>query len=282
METQNCAEPFVFIVPVAPTRQIIGLVAVCLFLLPATILSWLLIFKGAATRPDGILVLALCGMSILASGVFLWLSFPRFKSAARLEFRRNVISFMPAPLDRLMYEPVNASIQPNDNGILLRYHGARYKLLIQAESGGEHETGIALLTELSARDASELTNGISAATGLPARIVMSRRLANGKAEDFPWQPRSTAAKLATVGKLAFGTLPLWAGAIAGFVAPSIVVIGEVGLALWLAQTLAIVAYVHLRAGKAKFPWLYWASTIFTFGALYTAMAVFMSFKFHSH
>jgi hypothetical protein len=281
-ETRKCAGPFVFIVPLAPIRRFVGLVAACLSLVPLTIFSWLLITKGARTELDGMLILSVCGILVLVSGFFLWVSFPHFKSAARLEFRRNAIRFIPAPIDRLLYGPVDAQIPSNAKRILLRYGRGSYKMLIQTETGGEYETGIVLLTELSAPNANELTNGISVATGLPAGIVTSRRLADGNVEDLLWKPRSTTVKWAVVGKLILGAIPIPAGAIVGFLTPSIVKIAEIGLILWLAQTLALAAYAYLWARQPKFPWLYWLSTIFTFGAVYTAIAVFASFEHQPH
>jgi hypothetical protein len=273
--TQNQTEAFIFLIPHAPIRRTVTLVFACLLLVPAAVLAWVFAFRATDA------MWTICGVIavfLLGSAFFLRLSFPPRRSLARLEFRHNDIRFIPARVDQWLRDPVDVSIQPDAEEILIRRQYATHKVLIRRAGGQEYDTGIAMFTELSARDADELVNGISAVTGLPARIVNTHRTADGQLEDQPWKPRSAAAKWGTLGKLLLVTMGLWGGAIAGYLTASLTRIAIVGVALWLAQSLALMAYARVTDRSARFPWLYWVSTIFTFGASYAAVAVFVSYQ----
>lgn len=269
-------DPYIFVVPYAPVRRAIAFVMVAVFS-PFELFVGILAGKNPAS-PVGWILLTL--FTAMMAG-FLWLAFPPSRVLAHLDFRHNGIRFTPTRFDRWMgSSTIEAAIPPDCRDILFRYRYANYKLFIRTTDGRERDTGIALLTELRESDERELTSGIRTVTGLPFRMTALRPLADGSTVEVPWEPRSARAKWSTIGKMIFGAVPLGGGAIVGYLTANYVIIGLAGLALWLAETLGMAAYAGFGSAKKRFPWLYWMSTIVTFGAGYAAIAVFVSFLLH--
>jgi hypothetical protein len=282
MSTMKVSERFAFIVPQSRGRKTFALVCAMLCFGLLALMCWKIAHGSGLTffqkQPGGaaVMLIVLAGIA-----VFIKLAFPPVGAFGQLQFRGTNIAFTPARASRwLGAEPISASIPPDAQEILFRCRPGRYCLLIQTADGREYDTGIALLTQLNASAGSELLEGIPAATGLAARIVTSYRTANGQIEDRPWRPRSIAAKWGTVGKLVVSSVPFWASAIVGYLTTSLTTIAVVGVALWFAQTLALMAYARFGAKRTGFPWLYWASTLVTFGAAYFAIAVWVCFEVH--
>jgi hypothetical protein len=96
----------------------------------------------------------------------------------------------------------------------------------------------------SAEEGQKISDGITAVTGLPVRLVIRRRLADKTFDEKPWEPNVRRAELRTDVVLGIGALPLVGGIAAGFALTRPAVIVGVGLALWLVWRLALFAIKH--------------------------------------
>ncbi len=281
---KETGEQFDFIVPQAWGRKAFALVCAMLCFGLLALMCWKIAHGSGLTffqkQPGGVAVL----LTVLAGiAVFVKMAFPPLGTFGKLQLCGSSISFAPARASaRLGAEPIHTPIPPEAQEILFRCGPGKCCLQIRTADGCEHDTGIALLTHLNARTASELLEGVSASTGLPARIITPYRTPNGEIEDRPWRPLSTAAKWGVIGKLVVVSIPFWASAIVGYLAPNLIVIAVVGVALWLTQILALMGYARLSAMRRRLPWPYWVSTPVTFGAAYSAIALSVFFKIHPH
>jgi len=157
-----------------------------------------------------------------------------------------------------------------------------YRVIIRALEEPECEIRVLFFARPDEQDCKQLADGITATTGLPVRLVIRRRLANGAVEETPWIPDSGKATTArTVAFMCIAALPYVGGLIMGYLLPGPATIGIVGLALWLGQMLSIFIYAKGSGAPTKYTKLSALTTIFTFGAAYGLAAVVGAFMLHA-
>lgn len=125
-----------------------------------------------------------------------------------------------------------------------------FRAIIRAAEETEHEVRVNFLTFDSVRFL-QIAEGMKAATGLPVRLVIRRRLTDGAVQETPWLPIAAEASIARgFAAVAIVALPYIGGIIIGFFLPRAPIIVGIGLALWVGQMLAVSAYAkgtrHVR------------------------------------
>ena len=121
--------------------------------------------------------------------------------------------------------------------------------------------------------------GITAATGLPVRLVQRKRLPEGTIEEIPWDLSAQKRDLFATATVILMFLPFVGGIIAGNLTTNPAIMGLVGLILWLVQLLAIFAIGRIHSDHKKPSPIYLLSTIFTFGASYAATVAIVIYVF---
>jgi hypothetical protein len=284
--------PFIFVIPVPRVRRVVALAEAAFFLF----IAGLLIFKIGLSRlievffgdPVGWLLSA---VFVAAIALFLRWAFPPRKVLQRLEFHHDGVSFVPDRMTRRMFaEPaVNAAITPQSREILICRSvprdvpdGYGYRVIIRDEDGTERGVKAGYLTLHSARDGQTIGAGITAATGLPVRIIGRRRLGDGTVEETPWMVPTAKSRLTVAAALAIGATPYVGGITVGLLVSSPLFIVAFGLALWLSQTIAIFALDLSRNKRTINAFLYLLTNLFLFAAEYGASVVIVAFMFRAH
>jgi len=284
--------PFIFVIPVPRVRRVIALAEAAFFLF----IAGLLIFKIGFSRlievffgdPVGWLLSA---VFVAVIALFLRWAFPPRKVLQRLEFHHDHVSFIPDRMTRRLFaEPAaNASITPQSKEILICRSvlrdvpdGYGYRVIIRQEDGTERGVKAGYLTLHSARVGQTIAAGITAATGLPVRIIGRRRLGDGTVEVTPWMAPTAKSRLTVAAALAIGATPFAGGISVGFLVSSPLFIVALGLALWLSQTIATFALGLGRNKRTINAFLYSLTNLFLFAAEYGASVVIVTFMFRAH
>jgi hypothetical protein len=156
---------------------------------------------------------------------------------------------------------------------------------IVARSGDGRESGIGgkdAYTRISLRlaDVGTLLAALREVTGLPARAIIRRQLANGTLEETPWQPMPARNRVPVPLGFVAACLPFAGGIAMGWLSPNPAVAAGVGLGLWLCLMLTLFAFA--RAGHEKFPTLSSLTTLVTFSATYAVCFVVTSYLLGPH
>lgn len=202
-------------------------------------------------------------------------AFPSREALARLQARHDRVSFVPRRSDRRLWgEPViEAAVTPQSAEILLCHSFCEefpdgYRVIVRGPHEPEQEIRVNFLSVLDAQDCRTISEGITAATGLPVRLVI-KRMRGGAVQETPWipiAPKEIRARGTAIGVLS--VVPFLGGPTVGFLRSRSTAVVIIGLVLWLTQILAVFAWAKRHAsGTARSP-LYSLSTIFTFGAAY--------------
>jgi hypothetical protein len=285
-------DPFIFVIPSPRVRTIIALVPATLLLLTFSYIPFRIglarFFYDLRYHPAMWFVSASFAVPI---AFLLRLAFPPQGLLARLQFCPNSVSFIPAPVaTRLFAESISkAAITPQSEEILL-CHGALgewpggfgYRVIIRGTGESDHWVKAGYLALHNAHECQRIAEGIASATGLPVRIIKRQRLANGTIQEMPWMPMSTKTIWRVVAALSAGALPLFSGIIVGFLMPPPGTIVCIGLALWLCEMLVIFACAHKGQRLTGLLVLYSLTTLFSFGAIYGALVVIVSYMVRGH
>jgi hypothetical protein len=289
----NSAEPgglFVYFIPNPSLLRVIllaiaALFSLILFGIPLNDLGFTRILETINDDPSFLLMPFIMIAPVILSSLLL--AFPPRSWLARLEFRRDCIRSIPRPVLRWIGEPsVEIPLSAHPKEILL-CRGSKdnspygFRVLLRGANGHDREIKIETGERLNKREAAILTEGVTDATGLSARLVQRQHPAEGTIQEVQWIPTGGIAWLGAIAKLAFISLPIVGGAAVAYRSPSPIVIVAVGIALWLSQTLAVFIWANASQRQSKSAMLYWMTTLFTFGATYAATVALVSLMLHS-
>ncbi len=283
-------EPFAFYMPPSVILRAIPLAYVAVVLLGA---SYIPFTVGLARLSAGFRNHPALWWEVLffvaSIALMLWFAFPPRDAQARLEVRRDSVSFIPSRSDQsfLGKQIVAAAVTPQSRDILFCHSVFEgmpdgFKLIVRSTDEPEREVKVTFPFILDAQECRNIAEGTAAATGLPVRLV-TRRLTGGSVQESPWIPIAPKANIARgLATVAVGAIPFIGGITAGYLLPRPAVIMAVGLALWLVQLLAISACARwLHYTPAKHSILYSLTTLFPFGAAYGLAVVLVAFVIHS-
>ena len=270
-------EPFVFYITPSVVFQVIPLAYIALLLVLAAQFPLKVGFGrvGDSFRNHPALwwlVVIWVASIIIASR----LAFPPRSVQARLHIRKDCIRFTPRRMDqRLSGESVvEAAVTAQSREILLSHNFFEgftdgYRVIVREDDALEREVRVKFFTIPDAQDCRKMAEAMTAATGLPVRLVTRRRSMDGTVQETPWIPvaprtnRSRGFALAAIA-----AVPYVGGIIVGYLLPRPAIIAAAGLALWCGQMLAVLACGRWYGTRTKFPTLYSLTTVFTFGAAY--------------
>ena len=128
---------------------------------------------------------------------------------------------------------------------------------------------------MNARQATALSDGITAATGLPVRLIKRDYSDTGAPRDVSWTPEAHSVHFSGFAKLAVLATPSIGGITIGIMRVNGLTVVVVGICLWLFQTLAAYLYASISHQWTKVAALYWLTTIVTFASSY-AVAFFLT------
>jgi hypothetical protein len=278
-------QEFDFIItPIPFQRGVAFAVIAMLLLIPAALVPLLV-----RNWTDSCLWLLIVLLVIFVTGMasFLPLAFPPKRMQARLQIRHDSVSFVPGTMARRIFsEPViEAAVTPQSSEILLCHDFFQelsdgYKVIVRSVDGREGAVSVRFLRLPDVEECREISEGITATTGLPVRLVIRRRLVDGNVQEMPWIPKPRSAR-SYVAVLVMLT-PFVGGIAVGCFMPSPSVIVGAGLLLWIGEMLLIRVCGNQSGTQTKFPTLYALSTIFTFGASYAFAYVVAAYMFRAH
>ncbi len=283
--TAEDEKQFVFVFP-PPTATRVLLFAFAAFFLAAglVLVFGLLLSNAPAPTVDYSIWALVLG---LAAGIafFMRLAFPSLASSAKLEIEPGRIRFTPIRMLRMIGEQSAEELIPPHSTEILLCRNIRPSLSHESRiivHGPAGETGIKVdyLVILSAGNLKKLADEITAATGLPVRMIIRRFPVDGELEETPWIPPQGAARWLSNLGLGFAFLPYAGGITVGWIRPAPAVIAAVGLALWLLYLLAARLVARRDPAHPKFPTASLLMTVFTFGAAFALSVVLTIFMFH--
>lgn len=221
---------------------------------------------------------------LVATAVFMVrVIFPPRHALPKVQIDPHQIRFVPSRMQRYMngLRSIEAAITPQSREIILAhcifekwFEGDR--IVVRGENEPDREIGFFGFW-LNARDCRTLSEAITAAVGLPVRLVIRRRRMDGAIQESPWLPLERKANSAkTLATLAIGATPFIGGGVVGYFLPGPSITVAVGLVLWLGPILAISVYTRKR------PTLTALSTVFTFGAAYGLAVVVVGYILRGH
>ena len=227
------------------------------------------------------LVIILLGSVLL----MLRLAFPSRAAQARLEIRHDALSFVPRRLDRYLSgeEAVEVAVTPQATEILFCQSFFEdmpdgYRMVVRGAHEPEREVGVKFFKTPDSQDCQAIVGGMTAATGLPVRLVIRRRLTDGTVHEMPWTPITRKARTARgFAVTAMAVVPYIGGITIGYLQLRPALIVTAGLALWCGQVLAALAWARGFRSQTRHSTLYLFSTIFTFGAAYGLAVVIGAF-----
>lgn len=214
---------------------------------------------------------------------FAWLAFPPRSLLPRLEISRCRIRVVPGRIARFFAETnVEIALAAQSREILLCHNvwqglGDGLRLIVRAADGTEREIRATPMDYLNARNSQVLAEGVSAASGLPVRLLTRRRQADGTIREAPWNPQPRSAKYISGAALAMGAVPFVGGAVVGVIWPTPAFIVTAGLGLWLSQMGVFFLLARWSGSTVKFPTPYSLATVFTFAAAYALAVVMVGF-----
>lgn len=283
---QRCELSVIYFAPSIVFR-IIPLAYVALVLLGAGYISLAAGLKGIRNQP------ALWWLAIIGAVSAAWmlrLAFPPRRTQARLEIRHDRVSFVPRRIDQYLSgeQVTEAAITPQSSELLL-CHGfledmhVGYGVIVRDLREREQEVRLTFFKQPDAQDCHAIAEDLTAATGLPVRLVI-RRSTNGTVDETPWIPIAPKERRARgFALLTYAALPYAGGLTAGFLRLRLAIIVVVGLVLWIAQMLTVIAYARWQRMPNE-PQLLFRSVVslFTFGSAYGLAAIFGAFIFRAH
>jgi type IV secretory pathway TrbD component len=285
--TAEDEKQFVFVFPPPTATRVILFTFSAVFLAAGLVLVFGLLLNNAPAPTVDYSIWAL--VLGLAAGIafFMRLAFPSLASSAKLEIEPGRIRFTPIRMLRMIGEQsVEVLIPPHSTEILLCrsiHPGLSHesRIIVHGPAG---EAGIKVdyLVILSSQNLERLADGLTAATGLPVRMIIRRIPDDGMTEEMPWiLPQGAARWISALG-FVLVVLPYTGGIIEGWIRPAPAVIAAVGFALWLLSLLGARLVARRDPAHPAFPTASFLMTVFTFGATYAFSVVITIFMFHSH
>ncbi len=224
----------------------------------------------------------------LAAGIafFMRLAFPSLASSAKLEIEPGHIRFTPIRMLRMIGEESMEELIPPDTTEILLCRNIRPGLSQESRiivHGPAGETGIKVdyLVILSPQNLKRLADGLTAATGLPVRMIVRRFPVDGTTEETPWILAQGAARWVSALGFVLVILPYAGGIVVGSIRPAPAFIAAVGLAIWLLSLLVTRLIARHDSAHPTFPTASFLMTVFTFGAAYAFSVVMTIFMFHA-
>jgi len=229
----NASDQVEFAIAPPLIRRAIALGSAFFFSFFVVLLVWKLGHSRFIESPVGWLV---CGMFLLATGLYLRLAFPPRSALARLQASHDRISFIPGRwVGRFFAQPaIEATITDQAREVLLRQKGLPngYAVVVCSAEGHEKEVYAgASLTLHSTEEIRMISEGIASATGLPVRAVRRCLLADGTVQECPWTEPSQWGTVRLAFALMYAALPFVTGAVVGCFFPATTTVLAVGLAL---------------------------------------------------
>jgi hypothetical protein len=226
-------------------------------------------------------------MLLLQVAFFLRLAFPPRSGMSKLQVRPDRISFIPSKWGRrYLAEPVvEAPIASKATEILLRQKGlsSGYAVIVRSTDKQEKEvyagTGLTLHSQ---NEAQKITQGISAVTGLPVRLVIRRKRTDGSVEELPWSPNVHRSEWQSLANLAIGSLPIVGGAITGYLVAQPVFVLVIGLGLWFIQRMVVARFRSRKTNRSSSEIALYFANFLLFGVTYSVTAFVVIAMTHSH
>jgi hypothetical protein len=289
-------EPFVFVIPTPRIRQVVSLATAAFFLSMLGYFFWKFgldrLQEDLTDDPTYWWLVLLMALFFLApTFLFLYLAFPPQGLLQKLQFRKEGIRFIPDGLTRrLLGEPdIEIGIGPKSQEILVCHGNATglpdgygYQIIVRAADGSEHAVKAGYLTLRNRPQVQRLSEGITAVTGLPVRIVNRRRLPDRTIMETPWALTPFTAKLRILASLASGIMPFLGGATVGCLQLQPAFIPLIGLALWMVQSLGLFLLSASNAKRPSFALPRLLTTLFTFAASFSLAVVMAAYLFRRH
>ena len=205
----------------------------------------------------------------------LWLAFPGPAALANLQFRPTGVRWVPRRVDRrLSGEQVTEAAITDQSCEILFCHSVYEgmpngdRIIVRGADGHEQEIRVQFYKEPDSRDCRMITERITAATGLPVRLVI-RQQVGGVVNEIPWVPIDPKVNPVTnLVLVTMGALPFVGGVTVGVLQLSAPLIAAAGAALWLAQLFTISVSMRRYQPKVKQSPLLMLATVFTFGPAY--------------
>ena len=281
--------PFVFVVKLSRGRRVIALVFAGLFILMLAYIPLRVglhrFLHGLNVNPAMWLLVVTFAIPI---GFFSWLAFPPRAVLAKLEIQRNNVRFIPnLAVRRFLAEPiVKAVITPQSKEILVcqAFLGKLpdgYNVVIRTAGENDRVVRAASLTLHTAQEGQEIADGITAATGLPVRLITREQLTDGTVQEVPWVPSAPKTKLLHAG-LAIAAVPWVGGVVLGYIFPRPAIIVTAGLTLWLCEMLAVFIIARRSHKRTQNLAVHMLATFFTFAASYAFAVGLVAFVFRAH
>ncbi|HEV2136314.1 MAG TPA: hypothetical protein VGR47_18890 [Terracidiphilus sp.] len=288
--TTQAGVKFVYSVPIpASVRVLAAAVAIVLF---AILFGIPLIDLGAARMvetfsSDSVSWAILGGIVGSLMAFFIVLSFPPRSWRAELEVEQDRVRLIPRPVLSWIDEPaaMDMELGPRVQEILL-CRGTRnnspfgFRIILRAFDVPDREFKVETGDDLALRDTRILSDGITAATGLPVRLIERRTRKDGSVREGIWIPPSRALPSTELARLVAVAFPFVCGAVAGYLQPGYLTAVIGWMALWSIQMLGLFLYnrfVHQRTTLGTFNWFY---SLFNFAVEYATTFAYVSFMFH--
>jgi hypothetical protein len=284
-------EPFLFYITPPVVLRVLGLVYAGLVLLGTAYVGLPTLSRRLNHPAPWLLDIMLAGWVLFWVLLPLRLVFPSLASQARLEIRHDGLRFVPRRVIRYFGEVVDkVAVNPESTEILLCQSfyldiPDGYRMVVRGAHEPDREIDVKFFKTPDAQDCPTIIEGVTKATGLPVRLVIRRRLADGTVQEMPWIPITRKARTARdFAVTTVAAVPYVGGIIVGYLRPPLTTIVMAGLALWLGQLLAMFVCarwlrITVSASTAspnnwqkydntKQPKVYAFSTVLTFGAVY--------------
>lgn len=284
--TTQGGEKFIYIIPIPLAARILA---------GAVALGLLAIFIGIpledlgvagmkeALGGDGPAWAILGGINGSLIAFFIVLAFPPRSWRARVQFGRDHVHLLPRPVFRWIDgAAVELAFGTRVNEILL-CHGTRnkspygFRIILRALDLPDREIKVETGDNLNSREVRVLTQGITAATGLPVRLVELIADKRGSQREIPWTPAKQSAKWIAAAKMGAAALPVVAGMVIGDLRPKYSVVIIVGFALWTIEALGFYLLSRFSQERPKLSAHNWISSLFNFGFAYTIAFAFLSY-----
>lgn len=221
---------------------------------------------------------------LLPIAFFLRLAFPPRSAMARLQIRRDGISFIPSKwVKRYLAQPVvEAPITDHATRILLCQKGLPNGYAVIVRFSDQHDREIyadASLTLHSEEEAQNISKTISAVTGLPVSLITRQKRADGSIEETQWTPRVGRSELRLLAALASGILPLVGGGVTGYLVKQPVWIAAIGLSLWFARVIVFARFFRYKAKRSSSTIALSAAEFFLFEVWYAVAVIVVIYLF---
>jgi hypothetical protein len=287
--TTQAGVKFVYSIPIpSSVRVLAAAVALILF---AFLFGIPLVDLGAArmveTFRSDTVAWAFLGATVGSlMAFFIVLAFPPRSWRAELEIEQDRIRLIPRPVLSWIDEPaIDMEFGPRVHEILL-CRGSRFnspfgfRIILRAFDMPDREFKVETGDDLALADTRFLSDGITAATGLPVRLIERKIRKNGTVREGIWIPPSRALPSTEIARLIAVAFPFVSGAVTGYLQPGYLTVAIVWITLWLIQTLVLFLYNRFLRQPRTFVAFNWFYSLFNFAVEYATTFAYVSYMFH--